>query len=117
MRLISPDIASSINPRTLIFSALEAFNILTRTSTSFLRADIEPNLLGALARFPMFCCCPNIVPSGRSLNPDAPAFRPGMGSQHAHTDLLYDLTDSVSDILIGHGEQLCAEKKRSDQPA
>jgi hypothetical protein len=48
------DNASSINPRTLVFSALEAFNILTRTSKGFLRTDIEPNLLEALARFPMF---------------------------------------------------------------
>jgi hypothetical protein len=39
-----------------------------------------------------------------------------LGSQHAHTDLLYDLPDSVSDILIGHGEQLCAEKNDLTKP-
>jgi hypothetical protein len=117
MCLISPDIASSINPRTLIFSALEAFNILTRTSTGFLRADIEPNLLGALARFPMFCFVRILSRQAARSTQTRPHSALGLGSQHAHTDLLYDLTDSVSDILIGHGEQLCAEKKRSDQTA
>lgn len=55
MRLISSDNASSINPRTLVFSALEAFNILTRTSTGFLRTDFAPNLLEAFARFLIVC--------------------------------------------------------------
>jgi hypothetical protein len=39
-----------------------------------------------------------------------------VGSQHAHADLLYDFPDAVSDLLIGHGEQLCAENNDPTKP-
>jgi hypothetical protein len=44
-----------VNAITGVFSALEAFNILTRTSKAFLRTDFALNLLEALARFSMVC--------------------------------------------------------------